>query len=114
MAKQEENLNDGLLTFGKIQTVRGKNNKIDKSADPFNEMGKLYFNFKTIRQDDAEQYGGKRKVVDLKVKSYYLPDVLKTHKVKIEEELYDINAVDPDTQRKYMYWYLSKAEGGSI
>lgn len=103
-----EPLNDGLLEYGTIKTVRDANNKIDKTADPFNKVGDLFFNFMNTRQGDYEQYGGKTQIVDEKVKTYFDNGVQKSHKVRIEGVEYDITAIDPDANRIFMYWYLTK------
>ena len=104
--KLPESFNDGLLEFGKTATQRDEHAKI--IGDGFERFGELFFNYQTIRQSDFEQYGTTDLSVDLKVKTYYTPNVEKSHKVIINDSIYEITGIDPDKERIYLYWYLSK------
>lgn len=106
MIKHPELLNDGLLEFGKIETLRDDEaNIIGKT---FKSLGQLFFNYQSIRQSDYEQYGTSELSVDLKIKTYYTEFVEKSHKIIINGAEYEITAIDPDRKRVYMYWYLAK------
>ena len=106
MIKHPELLNDGLLEFGRIKTLRDEEaNLIGKT---FESLGQLFFNYQSIRQSDYEQYGTSELSVDLKIKTYYTDFVEKSHKIIIGVDEYEITAIDPDRKRMYMFWYLAK------
>ena len=108
MAKRriDEPLNDGVVEYGSIETLRNDEGK--KKGEEFTSLGFLFFNYAGIRQGDIDFYGNLDKTVDLKVKTFFAKDVQKSHKVKFEDEVYEVIALDPDIKRKYMYWYLTK------
>lgn len=108
MAKRriDEPLNDGVAEYGSIKTVRNKEGK--KIGEEFTSLGFLFFNYASIRQGDIEFYGAKDVTVDLKIKTYFARDVQKSNKIKFENEVYEVIAIDPDMKRTYMYWYLTK------
>lgn len=108
----QEPLNQGLLFYGKITTLRDSVNK-KKIGEEFVEKGKLFFNYISIRKPDVEYYSQNSNKIDLKVKTYYVDSVdKKIHKVKISDIIYNITDVDIDNKKKYMYWYLSMTEIG--
>ena len=102
----DEPLNDGVAEYGSINTVRDNNGK--KKGEEFTSLGFLFFNYASIRQGDIEFYGAKDITVDLKIKTYFANDVQKSHKVKFDNEVYEVISLDPDIKRTYMYWYLTK------
>lgn len=102
----EERLIDGLLSYGKTETIRDSKRK--QIGEKFNSKGDLYFNYKSIRQSDYDLYGTTDQSLDLKIYSFFDKDVEKSHKVLIEKTLYNVTKIDPTNDRKYMYWYLTK------
>ncbi|SFH68639.1 phage head closure protein [Pisciglobus halotolerans] len=104
--KDEERFNDGLLEFGRTETVRNAEKKI--IGERFILNGSLFFNYTTIRQVDFDFYGTHDKTVDLKVKTFYVKGIEESHKVLIDEVLYDITDTDPTTDRRYLFWYLQR------
>lgn len=106
MRNTPERLNDGLLFFGTIKTIREKGKKTGES---FEQKGRLFFNELTIRQQDVDVSGtATDQSVDLKVKTYYMDGVNKSHKVLIGTDLYDIYMLDKDINNEYFFWYLAK------
>lgn len=104
--KMRDLLNDGLLEFGKTATQRDESAKI--IGDGFSKLGELFFKYQTLRQADFEQYETTERSVDLKIKTYYTPKVEKSHKVIIDNSIYEITGIDPDLERIFLYWYLTK------
>ncbi len=103
-----KNFNDGLLFFGDFKTERDEKTRAKKGKKKFVADGKAFFEFENIRQDDFTQFEGKRNKTNLKVSTYFLPGVEESLKVKIEDNLYEINKIDVTKDRKLMYWYLTK------
>lgn len=104
--RTEEELNSGILEFGTKETLRGSTKKIISTA--FKSKGILYFKFKSMRQSDYSLFWGLNKTVDVKVKTYFSREVESTHIIKIEDSYYDIENIDIDENKRYMYWYLVK------
>lgn len=106
--KINDPLNDGFLEFGLVKTER--NEKKEKVGETFRKMGGLYFSFNSIRQQDTDVYSTTDNQLDLKVKTQYTNEfkLTKSHKVKINDEVYIVLGLDPDNKRKYLYWHLSK------
>lgn len=100
--------NDGLLYFGDLKTERDEKTGAKTGEKKFTEEGKAFFEFENIRQDDFTQFEGKRNKTNLKLSTYFLPGVEESLKVKIEDNLYEINKIDVTKDRKLMYWYLTK------
>ena len=105
------NFNEGKLFYGRIGTKRNDLGK--KVGQEFSSSGHLFFDYKSIRQSDIENYQTTDKKLDLKVHTYYIPGVNDSHKVEIDNDLYNVVKIDPSNDRKTMYWYLSKLGGKS-
>lgn len=104
----EERFNDGAIQYGEFITERDEGTK-KKKGTVFKANGILFFKYYSIRQEDSAMYGVKGKTVDLKLKTYYVPGVEKSQKVLLNGELYEITGIDPSNDRRYLFWYLSKA-----
>ena len=105
--KDEERFNDGLIKYGKTETVRDSTKKV--VGESFKSDGELYYNFYNIRQSDNEVYGTNDLSVDIKIKTYFIESVKKSQKVLLDGDVYNITSIDPTADRRYMFWYLSKA-----
>lgn len=107
MKTKADELNSGLLKYGEIRTLRDSKRKV--IGEEFTVNGELFFAIKNLRQQDYElPSNAKDKVVDLKVKTFCVNGVQKTHKVNIRGTLYEVIKIDPDENEFYMYWYLTK------
>lgn len=106
--KEVKEFNDGLLSFGTVKTERDEKTGAKTGKKIFTSVDDAFFEFENIRQDDFTQFEGKRNKTNLKVSTYFLPGVEKSLKVKIEDNLYEINKIDVPKDRKLMYWYLTK------
>lgn len=103
----ESPLNDGLLEYGKIQTLRDEKTS-KKKGEAFRAQGELFFNFVSINAKfDAFQVSS-LSAVDIKVKCYFIKDLQKSHKIKIEDELFEIESMDPTRDRRYIFLFLRK------
>lgn len=98
--------NDGVMRYGRIETTRDEMKR--KSGESFKELGHLKFDYSSIRQEDVESYKGTDKGVDLKIRTYFRPDVPTSLKVIVGNDKYDISNIDPAIDRKTMFWYLQK------
>lgn len=99
------------MFYGKNETIRDQNKK--KVGQEFKANGHLFFDFRKIRQEDFEHYQTSEKRIDLKVETYFVPalyndEIMESHKIKIDNDLYNVTAIDPSTDRFTMFWYLSK------
>lgn len=99
--------NDGKLDYGEVIPIRDEGTR-KMTGESFNSLGSLFFSLESIRQGDFDQYGNKNQAVDLKLSTYFSLDIEKAHKIKIDNELYEITAIDPDKEKINMYWYLAK------
>lgn len=103
----KEELNSGQMEFGYENHIR-ENGKLIRSD--FVVKGKLNFANKNLRESDYSIYEHLDRVTTKKVKTYYIEDVQRQYKVKINDEIYDITAIDPDADETYMYWYLERVK----
>ncbi|MGF3214607.1 phage head closure protein [Facklamia sp. P12945] len=104
--KMEDLLLDGRLFFGEIKTERDAHRKV--TGKRFVRTGNLFFNYVSINQRFDEYHVGHLSEVSLKVKVYFTKDIHKSHKVEIENVMYEILTMDPDIDRKYIYLFLKK------
>lgn len=106
-SKIKNNFKDGLFEYGTIQTKRNEKTK-KKEGEEFNKLGELYFDYRRIRQEDYSTYHTEESKLDLKVETFFVPGVEKSHKVMLGEDIYNISGVDPSNDRTTLFWYLSK------
>ena len=102
----DELLNDGVLNYGEILTERDSHKK--KTGERFIQLDSLFFNYASINQSFDEWHVGNLQEVTLKVKVYFTKNLHRSHRVDIENELYEIKHIDPDNDRKYAYLFLKK------
>lgn len=110
MRKKLSNFTQGVIHFGEIKTKR--NEKKEKTGFEFIEQGFLFFNYKQIREEDQSHFdAGKATATNLKVHTFYKNGIDKqVQKALINDDYYEITAIDPSNDRKTMYWYLTKKE----
>lgn len=101
------NFNNGRLEYGTVQTKRDEKTK-KKEGEEFKAAGKLYFDYRSIRQEDYSTYNTDNQKVDLKLETYFVPGVEKSHKVMLDGDIYNIFGIDPSDDRRTLFWYLSK------
>ncbi len=106
MKKVDELLQDGLLEYGQLKTLRDAQRR--NIGQEFNKLGFLFFNFVSINQRYDEFKVGSLSEVEQKVKVYYTEDIQKSHRVRIENIVYEILTMDPSYDRKYMFLFLQK------
>lgn len=100
-------LNDGLLEYGDIVTVRDDRTS-KKTGERFESVGSLFFGYKQINSRFDSYTVGSLSVVDVKVMCYCVPDFDKSHKIRIGSVLYAIEGLDVASDRVYMYLFLRK------
>jgi len=107
----EEELNSGQMQYGYDEHVREKTKLVESIFKP---VGTLNFKYKTLRESDYNLYSSLDKVITKKIKTYYVPDMERTHKVIINgnvDEKYDITSIDPDAELRFLYIYLERIPG---
>lgn len=92
---------DGVLYYGKIETLYGKGNK--KIGEDFNQEGKLYFELMSARDSDNITANAIGYTIDKKVKTHYCPILKTSHKVKINGLLFDVVSLDNDRVNSFIY-----------
>lgn len=107
MPKINDLPSDGILKFGRYKTARDESGK--KIGERFDTLGELFFSYVNIRQSDTEFYKTYGKTVDLKVKTYYVKGIERQSlKVLVDGVFYEVTEIDPDFNREFMFWYLTK------
>lgn len=100
-------LNDGLLEYGQVVTLRDNKTRA-KVGESFSSLGALHFDFMSINAKYDSYTVASLDKVDIKVKIYFVSDLQKSHKIKINDELYEIEALDVAKGRRYAYLFLRK------
>lgn len=116
-AIRQENpeLNDGLLEYGKIKTLRD-DATAKKTGEGFEKIGSLYFSYQTINARFDSYHVSSLSTVDLKIRCFYVVDFKETMKIKINNDFYEVEGYDTDNKKVYMYLFLRKVgyfDGGS-
>jgi SPP1 family predicted phage head-tail adaptor len=105
-----ETFNDGFLSYGHKQTQRSTTGK--RIGEVFTEEGKLAFKEMSCRDSDYQMAGIMGVSLDLKVKTLYPPSFRNINKSKLKVVIdnveYDVIKVDPDAEKRYLYFYLQK------
>lgn len=100
-------LNDGLLEYGKLVTKRDEETA-KKTGEEFAAVGSLFFGYKTINARFDSFQVSSLSQVDIKVKCYFVSDFQKSHKVRIKNSLYEVEAMDVEPGQVFMYLFLRK------
>ena len=112
MIRQSRNtvqpLNDGIMYYGKVETTRDAQRK--ETGKIFKEIGQLCFQYKELSTYDVTLYQGITSGENIKIKTYYIPDVELGLKVKINNVTYDITGTNADDDRSYRYWVLQRVK----
>lgn len=103
-----EPLIDGCLMYGRVDVKRDQNNKLIGRDPVF--YGRLFFDQCSIREQDYTYFDSTHLIHAKKVKTYYLKNALGSTKVLMDDLIYDVTRIDPDKERKYMYWYLQRTD----
>ncbi|MGT2911376.1 phage head-tail adapter protein [Streptococcus cameli] len=114
--RNETPLNDGLLEYGQVKTKRDIATA-KKLGEGFVEIGSLFFSYQSINARFDTYQVSSLSAVDVKVKCFYVKDFEKSHKVKINHSLYDVEGLDIDHNQEYMYLFLRKVgywDGGNF
>ncbi|HZK23808.1 MAG TPA: phage head closure protein [Oscillospiraceae bacterium] len=92
---------DGVLHYGKMTIVYGAGNK--KIGETFEPEGKLFFSVMSARDSDNITANAFGYTIDKKLKTHYCPQLKTSHKVKVDEEIFDIKSLDSDRRNSYLY-----------
>lgn len=108
--KTPKTYNDGVLF-----AVKCKKELNDFSAGlnatkktDFEILQKLYFQEKSVREQDVSFAESQGKSVSIKVKTRLVPIITSNNDVIIGEILYNIVKIDVDKQNREMYFYLNE------
>lgn len=104
----DEPMIDGVMQYGTVVVIRDAQKK--NIGQTFNEIGELWFNYKSISDYDISIYPALASQEDIKVKTYYISEVQQGLKVQINGELYDITGTNFDDDRKYRFWLLTRVK----
>lgn len=113
--RNETPLNDGLLEYGLIKTKRDTSTA-KKLGEGFVKNGSLFFSYQSINARFDTFQVSSLSAVDVKVRCFYVKDFEKSHKVKINQSLYEVEGLDIDQSQEYMYLFLRKVgywDGGN-
>lgn len=103
-------LNDGLMDYGTVEIQRDAQKKMT-GAKTFTASGpSLCFSYGSISDYDVSIYPALASQEDIKIKTYYVPEVNKGLKVQINGEIYDITGTNADEDRRYRYWLLTRVK----
>ncbi len=100
--------NDGFLLYGKDVSARAPNGKA--ISKQFIKQGKLAFEELNARDQDYQYAGAMGATLDIKLKTYCPPDLVKGNlsslKCVIDGIKYDV--IKADRGKGYIYFYLQK------
>lgn len=101
--------NDGVVYFGKLEESYGEDgNALDKKE--FLSRGKLYFSFRSIREQDLLKFDSDKNKITLKVETIFNKNIKSNDIVEYNNEFYSITHIDPSIKQDSIYIYLSNFE----
>lgn len=101
--------NDGVLKFGKYSDKYDENGILLNEKE-FIQEGKLFFSYKTIREQDRLKFDNTGYKIELKINTPYM-DIIKSNYVcVIEDNIYNIKYIEPDYNKRNLYIFLSNYE----
>ncbi|WP_298126899.1 phage head closure protein [uncultured Clostridium sp.] len=101
-----DSFNNGVLYFGDyLENYDGEGNAC--SEKEFSIKGKLFFSYKTIREQDSLKYADTGLKVSIKIKTHYIPGISTGDTVKINDVLYSIAYLEPDASKEKMFIFLT-------
>lgn len=103
-----ETFNDGILKYGKYETIRSENRK--RTGKNFAQDGVLFYRELSVRESDYLQYGAMGSTLDLKVKTPMPPSLKNINKDSMIIKIGDIdyNIINVDRDKNYLFFYLHK------
>ena len=101
--------NDGVLKFGRY-VEKYDNNEILLDEKEFIQEGKLFFSYKTIREQDRLKFDDTGYKIELKINTPYMNKIKSDHIVLIDDNVYSIKYIEPDFTKKNLYMFLSNYE----
>lgn len=101
-----DSFNDGVLYFGDYLESYDKDNNACSKKE-FSIKGKLFFSYKTIREQDSLKYSDTGLKVSIKLKTHYIPGISTGDTIKINDSLYSIAYLEPDSTKGKMFIFLT-------
>lgn len=98
--------NDGIFEFGDyIETYDQDGNALEEKE--FIGENKLWFSYKSIREEDRLRYDTTKSKISMKIKTRYLKLLNPSHTIKLDNKYYSVLYIDPDNKKENMYIYLT-------
>ena len=104
-----EKKNQSILKFGRY-VEKYDNNEILLDEKEFIQEGKLFFSYKTIREQDRLKFDDTGYKIELKINTPYMNKIKSDHIVLIDDNVYSIKYIEPDFTKKNLYMFLSNYE----
>lgn len=101
--------NDGVLKFGKYSEKYNQDGKLLNEKE-FIQEGKLFFSYKSIREQDRLKFDDTGYKIELKINTPYMDLIKSDHVVLIENNTYSIKYIEPDYNKRNLYIFLSNYE----
>lgn len=101
-----DSFNDGVLYYGDYLESYDENNNACNEKE-FSIKGKLFFSYKTIREQDSLKYSYTGLKVSIKLKTHYIPGISTGDTVKINDSLYSIAYLEHDASKEKMFIFLT-------
>ena len=101
--------NDGVLKFGKYSDKYDENGILLNEKE-FIQEGKLFFSYKTIREQDRLKFDNTGYKIELKINTPYMDIIKSNHVCVIEDNIYNIKYIEPDYNKRNLYIFLSNYE----
>lgn len=101
--------NNGVLRFGRY-VEKYDDNKILLNEKEFIQEGKLFFSYKSIREQDRLKFDDTGYKIELKINTPYMDLIKSDHVVLIENNTYSIKYIEPDYNKRNLYIFLSNYE----
>lgn len=101
--------NDGILRFGKYLEKYNQKGEL-LSEKEFTQDGRLFFSYKSIREQDRLKFDDTGYKIELKINTPYMNLIKSDHVVLIENNIYSIRYIEPDYNKKNLYIFLSNYE----
>lgn len=101
--------NDGVLKFGKYSEKYNQDGNLLNEKE-FIQEGKLFFSYKSIREQDRLKFDDTGYKIELKINTPYMNSIKSDHVVLIENNTYSIKYIEPDYNKRNLYIFLSNYE----
>lgn len=107
--KKFNQYNDGVLKFGKYLEKYDEAGYLLNKKE-FIQEGKLFFSYKSIREQDRLKFDDTGYKIDLKINTPYMNNIKSNHVILIESNMYSIKYIEPDFSKRNLYMFLSNYE----